>query len=33
MAPRRTADIFDELAKLVAQGDENLILVLDRFCM
>jgi len=32
MAPLRTADIVDKVPELLAQGHENLILVLDRLC-
>lgn len=33
MAPRRAADVFDEVAKLLAQGNQDLVLVLDRLCI
>lgn len=32
MAPLRAADILDEVAELLAQGHEDLVLVLDRLC-
>ncbi len=32
MAPRRATDILDEATELIAQGDEDLILILDRLC-
>lgn len=32
MAPRRASDVFDEVAELFAQGDQDLVLVLDRLC-
>lgn len=33
MTPRRASDVFDEVAKLLAQGDQDLVFVLDRFCV
>lgn len=30
MAPRWTADIFNEVAELGAQGNENLVFILNR---
>jgi len=32
MPPRWAADIFDEIAELGAQGDEDLVLILNRLC-
>jgi hypothetical protein len=32
MAPLGTADVLDEVSQLFAQGDEDLILVLDGLC-
>jgi hypothetical protein len=32
MAPRRTADIFDEVAELGAQGNKDLVLILNGLC-
>ena len=32
MAPLRTADIVDKAPKLLAQGDEDLVLILDGLC-
>lgn len=32
MAPRWTTDIFNEVAELGAQGNQDLILVLNRLC-
>jgi len=33
MAPRRTADIFNEVAEFGAQGNKDFILILDRLCV
>jgi hypothetical protein len=32
MAPLGPADVVDKAAELLAQGDEDLVLVLDRLC-
>lgn len=32
MAPLRATDVFDEVAKLLAQGNKDLVLVLDGLC-
>lgn len=33
MTPLRSPDIFDEIAELLAEGYQNLVLILDRFCV
>lgn len=32
MAPLRAADVVDKAPKLLAQGNEDLVLILDRLC-
>lgn len=32
VTPLRTADVLDEVAQLLAQGNEDLVLVFDRLC-
>ena len=33
VAPLRAADVLDEAAEFLAQGDENFVFVLNRLCM
>lgn len=33
MAELRPADVFDKAAELLAEGDEHLVLILDRLCL
>lgn len=33
MAELGTTDIFDKVAEFLAEGNQNLIFVLDRFCI
>ena len=33
MAKLRPADVFDKAAELLAEGDEHLVLILDRLCL
>lgn len=32
MTPLRTANVLDEITEFLAQGNENLVLVLNGFC-
>lgn len=32
MTPLRTANVLDEIAEFLAQGNKNLVLVLNGFC-
>jgi hypothetical protein len=32
VAPRRASNVFDEVAKLFAQSNQDFVLILDRLC-
>lgn len=32
VAPRRASNVFDEVAKLLAQSNQDFVLILDRLC-